>query len=323
MLGLNGCDQGEPDVDPPRGPALQLTGVFPSPEQGVECSATSPDDCGVPRDSPILLRFNRYLRPSTAVRQSIRVTTGEADVSSGFFQPEYDVIERVLVFRRQEGALLEPGALYTIELVVPSDMSVFGLEAFDGAPLAEGVLPLKFDFRAARAEPPMREPPPAREPTPKLGSLLASCTSVACHNSVASAEQDVPRMGLDLASPQGLRETAIARVAHQTDLSGKAGVVLESPPRFGVGVPVIDPNRPSNSYLLYKLLRKPENFGGDSCNTRYVDLPLANGECLYRDDESKRLREWFVRGDPMPRGSAVDMKSLREIQAWIRGGASP
>ncbi len=291
----------------------------------MECSATSPDDCGVPRDSPILLRFSRYLRPSTAVRQSIHVTSGDADVSSGFLQPEYDVIERVLVFRRQEGALLEPGALYTIELVVPSDTSVFGLEAFDGAPLAEGTVPLKFDFRAARAAPPMREPPPAREPTPNLGGLFGSCASVSCHNSAASAEQDVPRMGLDLASTQGLRETAIARVAHQTDLSGKAGVVLENPPRFGVGVPVIDPNRPSNSYLLYKLLRKPGNFGGDTCTTRYSELPLAGGECLYQEDESERLREWFVRGDPMPRGkdSKIDMQQLRGIQAWIRGGATP
>lgn len=289
----------------------------------MDCTPQSPDDCGIPRDAPILLRFDRYLRPSTAVRQSIRVTSGSEEVSAGFLQPEYDVIERVLVFRRQKGALLEPGALYTIELVAPSEDSEFGLEAYDGAPLVNGDVPLRFDFRAARAAPPDREPPPAREAVPTDVTFFGTCNNTACHNSAESATSDVPRMGLDLASVQGIKTTAISKVAHQTDFAAKVGVPLENPARFGVNLPVIDPNRPGNSYLLYKLLRKPENYGPDGCTSRYTDLPLAQGECLYREDESERLREWFVRGDAMPRGAdqAVTLDRMREIQAWIRGGA--
>lgn len=309
-------------------------GVYPTPEQGVDCTPTSPDDCGVPRDAPILLRFNRYLRPATAVRQSIRVYSGSEEVGAGFLQPEYDVVERVLVFRRQDNSWLEPGALYTVEFVVPSEESSYGLEAFDGAPLSEGAIPLKFDFRAARAEPPSRPAPPEREPAPVLADvpLFGTCANAACHNAAEAANSDVPRMGLDLATVAGLRSTAIGKVAHQTDLSGKAGVPLENPVRFGVNLPIIDPNRPDNSYLLYKLLRKQANFGADNCKTRYGDLPLLNGDCLYQEDESQRLREWFVRGDAMPRAqpdldppedAALTLQRMREIQAWIRGGAKP
>ncbi len=54
--------------------------------------------------------------------------------------------------------------------------------------------------------------------------------------------------------------TAIGRVAHQTDLGTTTGEVLENPARMGIDMLIIDPGRPDNSYLLYKLIVRPENY---------------------------------------------------------------
>ena len=62
--------------------------VYPAPETGTDCGVGSPDDCGVPRDATLQIRFDRYLLPETAVRQSIRVYTGDPDLGV-FLQPEY------------------------------------------------------------------------------------------------------------------------------------------------------------------------------------------------------------------------------------------
>jgi hypothetical protein len=106
-------------------------------------------------------------------------------------------------------------------------------------------------------------------------------------------------------------------------------------------MPIIDPKNPANSYLLYKLLRQPKNFEpctagassplcdgdqDDPCVTNYPLIPLADGECLQPSaDESTRLREWFVRGDPMPlqRGleRSVRISGLRAVSAFIAAGA--
>jgi hypothetical protein len=92
--------------------------------------------------------------------------------------------------------------------------------------------------------------------------------------------------------------------------------------RFGVNMPIIDPERPDNSYLMYKLLLRPEAYlpgGADDC--------VEPGSCVPPEPaELERLREWFVRGDPMPQAgpgeSFVDHDALATIQAFIAGGAA-
>ncbi len=304
--------------------------VSPTPEQGVECNSASPDDCGLPRNAPILVRFDRYLLPSTAVRQSIRVFSGSEEVTTGLLAPEYDLVERTLVFRQSQGFVA--GALYTVEFIVPKGAGDFGFRAFDGAPLAEGDVPLRFDFRARRADPPVGDNP-ERDVVPDDGvSLFLACASAGCH----SRTDQAPRMGLDLSSSEGLLVTAVGKVAHQADTGPNTGLPLQNPSRFGVNMPLIDPGRPDNSYLIYKLLLRPENLGASGCTTRYPTLSLGANCEEHRTQEAARLREWFVRGQAMPltryasdpqgnvtvNDAPVPLETTRGIQAWIRGGAA-
>lgn len=321
--------------------------MYPTPELGSDCTATSPDDCGVPLDATIQLRFDRYLLPSTAVRQSIKLYTGTEDVGV-FLQGEYDVVERVLVFN-PNGAL-KPGVLYTFELVVPTDDDDFGFRAFDGQPLREGPVPLKFDFRMAKvaASPPFGPPAEAAPTCEEVVQIFkdAGCAGTVCHNAGGSTAcppgqgqddqtglcADVPRMGLELNWGDGLLRTAISKVAHQTEVGAKTGVPLENAPRLGIQMPIVAPGRPENSYLMYKLLRREESFqdqSGDLCGTRYA-VGFGGGCLPPSAEEAARLRESVVRGDYMPppgypglddEQPANHRSKMRAIQAWIRAGA--
>jgi hypothetical protein len=136
-------------------------------------------------------------------------------------------------------------------------------------------------------------------------------------------------MGLSLDSAEGLLETAISEVAHQTERGAESGVVLRDPERFGIQMPVLDPGQPGNSYLLYKLLRNPASHragpaSAGICETLY-DVPLA-ADCLEPpSDELARLREWFVLGSPMPLpgagGRPVSRDALRELARFVAAGA--
>jgi hypothetical protein len=277
----------------------------------------------VPRETTLELRFDRYLLPETAVRQSISLFTGSEDLGV-FSQPEYDVVERVLVYRLPEGQKLEPGVRYSVALRIPEEADDFGFRAFDGAPLGEGDVPFAFDFRTRKTE---TTPPPLFSPTYEstcdlLDALApgdppekrAGCSSNSCHGGAGA------RMGLRLDNNEGLLQTAIDRVAHQTEHGAKTGVPLQSPAKMGVNMPILDLGRPENSYLLYKLLRNPRNFSepaGLGCTTVH-QVPLPDGVCPEPSAaEADRLQASFVRGLPMPYNDrSVD---LRRLQTWIRG----
>jgi hypothetical protein len=306
-----------------------LIATYPAAGQGLDCPQLDPA-CGVDRNVAIQLRFDRYLLPATAVRQSIRVFTGTGQ-SAPFTRPDYDVVERVLSYR-PDGHLV-PGQTYRVELVLAEDESSEGLRAFDGALLGEGPVPLAFDFRTNEIDPPPASPVPREEAT--CDDVLAiTARSTGCSGNDCHIRRDdsfsVPRMGLELVDAYGLLTTAIGKVAHQTEIGGKTGVPLQNPARFGVQMPIIDPGRPDNSYLLYKLIRKPENFDTTDaaeieglCQTRYQFGILPGDPCVPPpEDESTRLREWFVRNEPMPLGPRrITRHELRRIQAWIVGGA--
>jgi hypothetical protein len=286
----------------------------------------SEDGCGVPVDTPIEVRFDRYLLPKTATRQSLRVFSGTG--VGAFLVPTYDVVERVVTYRPSYGSALLPGLLYTVVLPRPDkDQQGYGFRAYDGAPLAPGTVPLRFSFRTARRVPPPAEPPPASDAgCATIDAALeafarSGCTSSGCH-----AGNDAV-LGLRLDSADGLRTTALSRVAHETDVGATPGQALVDPSRFGVGMPIVDPGSPATSYLLYKLLVNPANFPGEDggCrSTHRAELPPSGcfGPSL---GEQRRLRDWFVAADPMPPdgagvgGSGGD--DLRTIQDFILLGA--
>jgi hypothetical protein len=234
----------------------------------------------------------------------------------------------------------------------------FGFRAFDGAPLGTGPVPLSFSFYTSRSA---EVPQPACTPScADIGARLqaSGCSRNGCH----SREEDpsscppgqaidpnedcvgVPRMGLSLSGATDLLLTAIGRVAHQTETGPGGGIVLVNPSHMGVQMPIIDPGRPGNSYLLYKLLLRPANFRSPPAEQLTSDELARRASCTpaYRaqlpsdrtlalpHDERQRLREWFVRGEGMPlvarnadeENSPLTLDAMHEIQHWIAQGAA-
>jgi hypothetical protein len=340
----SGCDQGPRDDAPAHGPALHIVASYPVNGQGtravpgasLDCEPSP--DCPVPTNVAIELRFDRFLLPGGGLSAGLRLFTGDLANSVGL-TAEYDLLERVVVFHTDRR--LQPNTLYSLQ-IVSADAPPQGLWAFDRAPLEAGAIPLHMSFTTGDGPGPAPAPVPVNTDTCQsiAASAFASCAN--CHVTQPGAETapptKYPPLGLDLSSARGLFYTAIAHVAHQTETGGTAANLgLETPLRFGVQMNVIDPGHPSTSYLMYKLLEKPENFRMDGsepgCETGY-HAPVSDGNCAPPSaDELIQLREWFVRGDPMPKSSpplpgqvafkpALSHATLKRIAAWINAGAS-
>ena len=291
----------------------------------------------MPADADIELRFDRYLLPSTATRQSVLVYSRTPELHF-FLQPNYDVVERVVRFTLPGEGTWPRAVRYGVQIVVPHDSNEPGFRAFDGAPLsASGSVPLEFSFRVQAGDPPVVDRPAPTAGCADAMRLFAQggCQSRGCHHPAETPEcgtgratigpgEDcvaVPRMGLDLSSTEGVRTTAINQVAHQAATAPNSGIAMENPNRFGVAMPLIDPGRPGNSYLTYKLLRHPGLWDRTPCETRYR-VELA-GECPEPSArELARLREWFTAGQPMPLGGGqLDRADLDPLLLWIASGA--
>jgi hypothetical protein len=291
----------------------------------------------VPTNVAIELRFDRFLLPS-GLKTGLSLYTGNPPANGVYLWPEYDMIERVVVYR--PARQLQPNTLYTVQLVASPNPGQ-GFWAFDQAPLAEGPVPLRFSFSTGKGP---RDAPPAVAPPADSCETISSGPLDSCHHCHVSnpdaqttPPSNFPPMGLDLSSERGLYYTAVRRVAHQTETGNSAvGEGLQSPARFGVQMNIVDPGSPPTSYLMYKLLQKPQNFaaGGEppSCLTGYHP-PVSDLDCLPPpEDERVRLGEWFVLGDPMPKDgtsttgetipSATTRENLVRISAWIAAGAT-
>jgi hypothetical protein len=284
----------------------------------------------VPVDTLIELRFDRLLLPATAVRQSIAVYSGTPGVGAPFLEPDYDPLELRLRYRNT--GRLQPNALYQLRLAVPHAASDYGLRAFDGAPFVPSVVPSEMSFITSAS---LADLPPASafsEPTcGEVATLLAShCAGSCCHGG------ESPVMGLRLDSWSGIEQTAIERVAHQTETGNTVGVPFVNPERFGVAMPIVDPGNPATSYLLYKLLLSPENLrvcSGGSC--AFDTLPGAHSCVPLAADERERLAAWFVQGEAMPilgrddfapgclpeANRALECGEMRAITRFIEHGA--
>ena len=240
--------------------------------------------------------------------------------------PRYDVVERVVSYDLPTGVVLQSNTHYTAEFVVPTPEADFGFRAFDSVPLDDAT-ELRLSFLTSN----QRKAPAPAAPTgtcaDAVGAFGEHCASAGCHNATDR------KMDLDLSEANGVLYTAVGRVAHQAETGPKTGVPLQNPARFGVGMPRIDPGRPDNSYLMYKLVTAPENYQagtGDSdlCETSHLAAVDPEACVPASPDENERLRAWFLRGVAMPRalGDAAPRflvrSDLRRIESWIRSGAA-
>ncbi|HWZ88484.1 MAG TPA: Ig-like domain-containing protein [Polyangiaceae bacterium] len=306
---------GSRDQQPAHGPALHLLATYPADGQGtdtaldagVACDTPTPD-CAVPTDVEIELRFDRFLLPGSRLDGGLRLFTGDPKANAVALSASYDLIERVVVLH--PSAPLQPNTLYTAEIAAAKDPSQ-GFWAFDRAPLEPGPVPLRFSFTTGSG--PGTAPAPSAPSSDDCTSIangpMKVCSSSTCHTNPpvtpsAKAEEwikEYPPMGLSLTN-WGLEHTAKSHVAHETETGNSAvDPALESGARFGVQMNIVDPGFPETSYLMYKLLRKPENYTGD-CPPTAFHPPVSDGVCQAPSDaELGQLREWFVLGDPMPK----------------------
>ncbi|HEV8548742.1 MAG TPA: hypothetical protein VGQ57_06940 [Polyangiaceae bacterium] len=297
----------------------------PANGAGLDCDPEA-DDCGVPTDTAVTLWFDRFLLPSSAVRQSVAIYTGlptnpalpttnlRAELS-----PRYDLTDRSVRYVFPAGFTLQPKTLYTIVLPIYTEQSPSGFQAFDGAAL-DGEQAVRLAFFTGREPSGSPVAVPSAPSCDDVQRALDGCT--ACHGALGA--DPAPPMGLSLTAWDGLEATAIGRPAHQTEIGDTTGLTSEAPPRFGVNMPVIDPERPDNSYLMYKLLLRPEAYQPSPNDPSDCS---SDGECSAPDPaELARLHEWFVRGDPMPAVSPgesfVFHRELTTIQAFIGTGAA-
>ncbi|HQK18141.1 MAG TPA: hypothetical protein PLJ27_11830, partial [Polyangiaceae bacterium] len=103
-------------------------------------SEPQPSESSFPLERALRLRFNRYLRPASVVRQSILVTPSIIDPDAGlpkgptfFFEPVYDPFDRLVVFQLTARSRWVPSTLHTVRLFSHKDEGdITGFRAFDG-----------------------------------------------------------------------------------------------------------------------------------------------------------------------------------------------
>jgi hypothetical protein len=332
---LTGCDLGSRDDEASHGPPLHVLATYPVDGQGVAATADAglcdadggAYGCAIPTNvTAVQLRFDRFLYP-LALESGFRLYAGDPDQNSVPFSAGYDPIERVVSFTLQSP--LQPEELYTGEVILSPQFGS-GFWAFDRAPLEAGSVPLKFVFKTGSG--PAPTPPPTTPPVPtqadSCDTLAGPSSTVFSHCAKSNCHLDIaPPMGLALTDPWHVKHTAISQVAHEADTGEKVGSPLPLSPRFGTGMPIINPGFPETSYLLYKVLRRPENYGGCS-PSEYGDLPLPNGTCTYASpQELDALHEWFSRGLGMPRDQSEESTNflsrdqLDRLELWIKNDA--
>ncbi len=295
---------------------LGITALDPSPAQGLNCDG---GDCGFAPDAPIRVKFDRWLLPTTAVRQSISLYT-EGTQLGVFLMPDYDVTARVLGYRADTP--LSPGTVYILQFSdADKDPNGFGFRSYDGDSLGQSQ---QFAFRTASALASSPSTSNAIAHAVSCRDVLTAMASAGCTNSGCHSGNQ-PRMGLALDTSIGLNTTAIDQVAHETESGTELTQQAVSGGRFGVQMPVIDAGRPENSYLMYKLLIS-RWLNRDIDAHADPDDPFATG--ALSQSEVEEARAWFIDFGAMPPDdvgypdgvSPSDFVNI--LGTWIRAGAA-
>jgi hypothetical protein len=288
--------------------------------------------------SSVRLRFDRFLLPEDAIRQSMclqpssdAVPTIQECTQGVFLDATYDPVRRTVTYRLPAMAALVADTKYWLTILAPTDASPFGFRAFDGASLSSNIV---LQFTTAKTNAPGGPVDPSLDDAAKRTvSEELFCTASAC---VASCGMDdvckgrcavrksLPSscgschgpieiggsaMGLDLSGANRIN-AVIGRVANQTQTGGNADEPDTKPRRFGRAMPQIEPGNAGNSYLLYKMLIGPIYERSSAA------ADIAPGEL-------DRLRASVVVGLPMPPYDffAIPETGVDALSTWIATGA--
>lgn len=249
-LPIAGCDL------PPEPPAaVDHAGVIDTvPEEGAR---------DVDRRPVLGVRFDRPILPRSISGEAVRLASGLRGIA-------LDVRADPLL----PGIVITPRG--TLEPDVAWRLEIQGLRDLDGTVVAAHVL--RFRTGSVASPLPAIDVPPWSE----IGPLLAGACG-GCHGGEA------PLLGLDLATAEGVRATAIGAVALEIG-PGPSAAGTSTGGGLG-GMARIEPGSPETSYLVYKVLGDPH-----------------------------------ISGDRMPPPTdagtgGLDAPSIAAIARWIAGGA--
>lgn len=336
------CDVGDKAVAPTRGPALRLvatvvaTGVDAGAKVRTELTSVPSTPPVVLRSTAVTLRFNRFLNPSTVVRQSVclqasasTVTDLTACVTPVFLEPSYDPVRREVTLRLEPGKRLEPDVLYRLTLYgATSDEPCSGdtpkgcgLRAFDGAPLEAQ---LAFDLRTVADDPPgdgddlepvLDDPFCARTSCTKPCDAAHEACEDGCGDDDACEDGcDAARSACRDACPTRdvvsvLEESCGSGACHGGERA--AGLSLDDEAGIASAVGRVA-NQTQTGELAWQAEQSPSSLGrampiidpGNPGNSYLLYKVLLNrsipAAALAPADELERLRGTVVVGNPMP-----------------------
>jgi hypothetical protein len=293
----------------------------------------------LPIDGAIQIAFDRYLNPSTVNRQGIglRDTFGNAPDSPIV---DYDPITRVVTLLNPNPSLpwLTVGTPYEVVFpIATNEAGSFGLRAIDGASIDPTTQSIAFTAIVGTGTP-FAQPhmdfcsdvmPIFSAFTPDH-SIEGACGSANCHG--VPEGKLLSAQGLVLDTNDGILHTAIGVQAEEATIGGTT-TPLASQAVFPVGMPIIDPGNPGDSFLIYKLLKEdngvPDASGATviyrACNpiTAVTNFgPSASDARFASPDEGARLANLVV-GRRMPWGDkALSIDEMERIRLWIAQGAT-
>lgn len=320
---LAACDAGPIRIDPATLPADPLVLL------GTNVGTNRP----MPENGAIQLSFNRYILPSTVVRQSITISSVGGAPPAPPAIVLYDPVARTVTLRNPSPGQtwLTEGQSYRVDLKVPSNEDKGGLLAIDGAPLER---PLSFQFLVGASSGPAWSEPKVSLCADVLPILAAKCLGSGCH----SGTDRKAAASLVLDSSLGIKITAVNRVAQASNTSGRSTPL--APRRiFGLNMPLVDPGNPGNSWLLYKMLLAPlppapRIPSAYSCTSPTVPAiaaytPLAPYSEAPTERETRALQDFLPGREmpfPAPGAEAYEQLPLtfaerERVRLWIAEGA--
>jgi hypothetical protein len=245
----------------------------PSIEDGPVVLSSDPDngDEGVSRLPELVAHIDRQLLPRTVNPGTVRLRSGGVDHR---LSVRFDPVEAMIIATSFEDAPLEPEVVYRF--------SIDGVRDLEDRQIATEYL-VRFRSGAADALPP--EPPSATwaEVAPIFSER---CGVEGCHLGLEAP------FGLDLSSPERIRETAIGR---RSPRGGGETLEANRGSVFLGALNIIDVvggvGRPDGSLLIYKVLGDPHVLG--------ARMPPPEAGAPLTHEEIATLSHWILAGAPM------------------------
>ncbi len=320
------CDAGSFRADPATQPTakIRLLGANVGPNQTL------------PANGAVQLAFDRYLLPSTQIRQSIQLVT----VAGEPVEPpvvQYDPVARTVTLSSMAGTKwLAEGQTYRVVAGIPENKDANGFRALDGATL-ETPISITFLVGPPRT---VELDPPVDFCVDVLPIFSAKCSGSACHSSGDVSRPSVAAASLVLDSSIGVQGTAINRVSQAANTGARfnesaAGKV------FGVNMPLIAPNNPGNSWLLYKILLAPPPASVPAHSpytcakappsatpaapytplAPYSEVPSPNEQAVLQDNVLGREMPFPVAQPTAYESLPLTFAERQIVRAWISRGA--